>query len=250
MRNKFQLSAMLAVLALAACSSVKVVASKEKLAAVKKIALLETVLEKPGVTAMSGLKQGATEAKFAAISGDLNKVATGVIDQYRDIMAKKLATELNATVVSGKQLAKAHADAAGAGFPEFPVSAYTNEFIVAQASGEKNYIDAPEGEFGKYLPNADMSKLAAHFCQKLGVDAIAVSFSKIVFIIQQDKAILGTAVVIYDKNGERIFLGSGTIEPPLEVSGAGDIAGFTKLSQKHVYERTLGLVFAKLKEGN
>ncbi len=248
MKRRLWIPGAVALFALMGCSTVKVVASKEKLVAIKKIALLETLIEKAAVTSMSGLQQGATEAKFAAIAGELNKVDAGVVDQYRDIATKKLATELNATVLSGKQLTKAYATAENDGFKDFPVAAYKNEFSVTQASGEKNFIDAPEGEFGKHLEKADLSKLAVYFCEKLNVDAIALSFSKVVFVIQQDKALMGTGIVIYDRTGERIFSGAGAIDPPLDVTGAGDVANFTKIKQKHVYARTVDLIFAKLKE--
>lgn len=236
-------------------SNVNVKLANDRLANIKKVALLATIAEKPTSPLFPLMDAGIFNGKFHGITADIDKATQDNIDQYRENVAKKLESELGMTVVYGVALAKTKEYQAitKEGLQDFPVANYKDKFSVIQASAEKNYFNAEKGEFVSYFDKADMAKHAAYFCEKLKVDGIAFSVSQMAVInagmfgISGD-AILRTNIIVYDKSGTQVLLGSAATEPAVSVNG-GNAAEFAALLAATNQARPIDAIFAKIREG-
>lgn len=253
--KKITILGVAALFAMHCGSSVNVKMTNDRLANLKKVALIATLVEKPSSPIFPIMDAGIFNGKFDGIAAEIDKSTQDNVDQYRENVVKKLESELGMKVSYGPALGKTKEYQAivKEGLQEFPVANYKDKFSVIQASAEKNYFNAEKGEFIEYFGKVDMAKHAAYFCEKLKVDGIAFSLNQLVITNVgmfgiSGNAILKTSIIVYDKSGTQVLLATAVTEPAVSVNG-GNAAEFAALLAATNQVRPIDAIFLKIREG-
>ena len=234
-------------LALGCGSGTNVKIAKDKFSSIKRVALFQTIFEKPFVDAQklrgnlfTGLIADKFDKEFALILPDLLTAELAAADSIRTSVANKLASELGLTVSGGSKLTstKEYTSLGKNGLINIPIEPFTREgFAFVQASGEKNFIKPVQDTWGGNLDESfrfalegdEAKSVTKKICELLKVDGLVISINQIDATVYSNGSSAGytSHLLIIDREGTIVLTAKAVKGESLQ--GGGDLAGFKTL---------------------
>lgn len=213
-------------LTLASCSSI-VITKNKNIEKPKKVVLISTLIGHINRPYIPILFASKFNNKTNLLAKDLNSLKSQNIENYRDILAKKLQENMGCEVIYGNTLTSLE------GFKNLksidnPSNLTTDDEYFPKIIAAKNDINPfpfKNGKVAKYFSQKnDHKEIITKICTKLNTEYLVVSYSElsiteILTFGNKAKADLETYILLFHKDGELVSEGFGHSN---EIKTSGD----------------------------
>lgn len=208
---KKHLLLILVLFTLASCSSI-VINKNKNTEKPKKIVLISTLMGHINRPYTPILFASKFNNKTNLLAKDLNNLKSQNIENYRNILAKKLQENMDCEIIYGSSLASLDSFRNLKSLDNPSNLIINDEYFpkIIAASGDINPFAFKDGKVSKYFTQKnDHKEIIAKICAELNTEYLAVSYSELniseilTFGISA-KAGLQTSILLFNKNGDLV----------------------------------------------